>query len=82
MGCYRETEQGEILLSIDGSVPDDICTGVKSHPLNAALIAFAERIQSGGGIEDIEMGARVVRLIEAAERSIQTRMLISTWTGG
>ncbi|MEE2997719.1 MAG: Gfo/Idh/MocA family oxidoreductase [Pseudomonadota bacterium] len=81
-GCYRETEQGEISLSIGGSDRNNICTGVESRPLNAALIAFAERIRSGGGIEDIEMGARVVRLIEAAERSIQVGMPISTRKGG
>jgi predicted dehydrogenase len=81
-GCYRETELGETSLSIDGSDPGVICAGVESRPLNAALISFAARIRTGGSIEDIEMGALVVELIEAAERSIQSGVPISTGKGG
>ena len=80
--CYKETEPGDISLSIDGSDPGVICTGVESRPLNAALISFAERIRSGGGIEDIKMGALVVRLIDAAERSIQSGAPVSTGKEG
>ena len=76
-GCYQETERGEITVSLNGVDADGISGIVKSRPLNAALITFAERIRRGGGIEDIEMGTVVVRLIDAAESSIRFREPIS-----
>ncbi|MGB0630092.1 MAG: Gfo/Idh/MocA family protein [Alphaproteobacteria bacterium] len=70
--CYRESDTSEISLSIDGVEQPGIGAGTENRPLNAALIAFANRIRSGGGIEDITLGAKIVRLIDAAQRSVQS----------
>lgn len=70
--CYREDEGSDISLSIDGARRADMETGIESRPLNAALIAFAARIKGGGGIDDITLGANVVHLIDAAERSVNS----------
>ena len=50
---------------------------IANRPLNAALITFADRIRDGGGIEDIELGMKVVRLIDAAEKSIRAEKPIT-----
>ena len=70
--CYREDDGSNISLSIDGVRRTDIATGNKSRPLNAALIAFAARVADGGGIDDVILGTDIVRLIDAAEKSIQS----------
>ena len=70
--CYRENDEGEISFSIDGVMRTDMETGIETRPLNAALIAFAARIDAGGGLDDISLGANVVRLIDSAEKSLQS----------
>lgn len=70
--CYRETDGGEISLSIDGVRRTGLETGIESRPLNAALTVFAARIQDGGGLDDVRLGADVVRLIDAAEKSARS----------
>ena len=69
--CYQESEESQISVNIDGIEQPGRRNSIENQPLNAALITFANRIRNGGGIEDIELGERVVRLIDAAERSIR-----------
>lgn len=79
--CYRESEANRISLHIDGVKQPGQRNTVQDRPLNAALVAFSERIRNGGGIEDIELGEKVVRLIDAAERSIRLKKRISLVRG-
>ena len=80
--CYREDAGSAISLSVDGIRRTDVETGIESRPLNAALIAFAARIRGGGGLDDVKLGADVVRLIDAAERSAQSGVAVVTTLNG
>jgi predicted dehydrogenase len=71
--CYGESETSEISLRIDGRKQPGAGRSIESRPLNAALIAFADRIRNGGGIADIELGNKVVRLIDAADKSSRSK---------
>lgn len=75
--CYRESETSQISVYFDGMKQPGRQNPIENRPLNAALITFAGRIRNGGGIEDIELGERVVRLIDAAERSIRSKKSIA-----
>ena len=75
--CYRESETSQIAVYFDGLKHPSQQNTVENQPLNAALITFARRIRNGGGIEDIELGEKVVRLIDAAERSIRSNKQIA-----
>ena len=75
--CYRESEASQIAVYFDGMKQPNRQNPIKNRPLNAALITFTDRIRKGGGIEDIELGGRVVRLIDAAERSIRSKKPIA-----
>ena len=80
--CYREDEGSVVYLSVDAIERTDIETGIESRPLNAALIAFAARIEGGGGLDDVKLGTDVVRLIDAAERSAQSGDAVVPLSGG
>ena len=75
--CYRESETNQIAVYFDGVKQPNRQNAIENRPLNAALITFADRIRNGGGIEDIELGGTVVRLIDAAERSIRSKKPIA-----
>lgn len=75
--CYRESETNRIAIYFDGMKQSYRQNAIENRPLNAALITFADRIRNGGGIEDIELGGRVIRLIDAAERSIRSKKPIA-----
>ncbi|MEC9208466.1 MAG: hypothetical protein VYE62_10920, partial [Pseudomonadota bacterium] len=74
---YLESETNQIAVYFDGMKQTNRQNAIENRPLNAALITFADRIRNGGGIEDIELGGRVVRLIDAAERSIRSKKPIA-----
>ena len=74
---YRESETNRIAVYFDDMKQSNRQNAIENRPLNAALITFADRIRNGGGIEDIELGGRVVRLIDAAERSIRSKKPIA-----
>ena len=75
--CYRESETNQISVYFDGMKQPNRQNAIKNRPLNAALITFADRIRNGGGIEDIKLGMKVVRLIDAAENSIRAEKPIA-----